>query len=167
MFDEVTTGHSVGSSTGQQTWEVLAVLVLLRAWRPRRVTSSVSFDSVGSLHLLLRLQTLGRGLGIVARAFALDMTDALCLPDVVTHTLGIMINVPDILSRWSSQKVTPRSPSVSTAFLKRAYRHVIPVSFVWAIFHLRMETKMVLNEFVPTKHRSQCKMDGWELCWCC
>ena len=75
MFDEVTMGHSVGASTGQQTWEAFAVLVAVRAWRPcwvqRRVTLSVTTDSAGSSHLLLRLKTKGRGPGIVAREFRL------------------------------------------------------------------------------------------------
>ena len=93
----------IGSSSSQQAFEALAVLVSLRVWshlwRGRRTTIFVRSDSVSALILTLRLKTSGTGTGIIAQELAIDMARGVYRPQVVQHVPGIANKSADILSR--------------------------------------------------------------------
>ena len=96
-------GFTISESAAQQTVESLAVLVALRAWRPRwihrRVFIRVKSDSMSALILTFKLKTSGVGSGIIAREIALDVAQSEYRPNIVEHVPGIDNVVADELSR--------------------------------------------------------------------
>ena len=96
-------GHEQGSSSGQQTWECLALLVALRQWRDDwqhlRAVLEVRADSVASLTMAMSMKAGGRGPGIIARELALLLGDAEFRPSVLSHVPGIANVSADMLSR--------------------------------------------------------------------
>ena len=97
-------GHPLGCSTGQQTWEALALLMALRVWSPlwsgRRVVLSVRSDSVSALMAVLTLSSQGTNTNLIAREMALDIADSIYRPSVIAHIPGICNVIADVLSRW-------------------------------------------------------------------
>ena len=102
-MDEFIFQHKIGESSGQQTWECLAVLVALRTWRHhwqnRRAYVQVKSDSVAALTLMLDLKSGGRGPTIVAREVALELAESSFQPVICQHVPGIANVWPDLLSR--------------------------------------------------------------------
>ena len=98
-------GHELGSSSGQQTWECLVVLVALRQWRHEwqhlRAQLEVRADSVASLTMAMSMKASGRGPGVVARELALLLGDAEFRPTVLSHIPGVANVSADALSRRS------------------------------------------------------------------
>jgi hypothetical protein len=107
-------GHAIGSSSGQQTWEALVVLVALRIWlndwRDVRASLEATSDSVSALTLLLSLKARGAGPAIVAREVALLLGDAAFRPNAVIHTPGVSHVIADALSRRYQPGVAFRVP---------------------------------------------------------
>ena len=101
--DEEIFGHSIGSSTGQQTWECLVVLVALRLWRAEwchsRAQLEVRGDSIAALTMVMNMKASGRGPGIVARELALELGNAEFKPNLFSHIPGIANVSADALSR--------------------------------------------------------------------
>ena len=122
-------GHEIGSSAAQQTFEALAALVALRAWKDhwieQRGTICVRSDSISSLVLVLKLKTSGPGPGIIAREIALDVADALYRPDVVEHVPGVANLICDMLSRQFQPN--PKSKYVLPLQLVHVKELVLPV----------------------------------------
>ena len=96
-------GHESGSSSGQQTWECLAVLVALRLWseewRRERVVLEVRGDSVAALTMAMCMKAGGSGPGMVSRELALLIGEATFRPTVFSHIPGIANVSADGLSR--------------------------------------------------------------------
>ena len=109
-------GYEVGDSAGQQSWECLAPLVALRAWRSRwrsvRIRLSARGDNMTSLQMMLALTAKGPGPSLVARELALEMGDGAYAPDLVEHTPGVANVEADMLSRRHDPTKTWRLPPV-------------------------------------------------------
>jgi hypothetical protein len=94
--------HEIGSSTGQQVWECLAVLIGVSIWsdqwRHDRINLRVRGDNVGALTLLIKLRPSSTALAIVARELALHLVEVSFPPEAV-HTPGVSHVIADKLSR--------------------------------------------------------------------
>ena len=95
--------HELGESSGQQTWEALALLVALRAWKEHWFDKcfclTTKSDSVSALTLLAKLKASGSGPNLVARELALDLGDSAFKPSHFIHTPGVANVLSDRLSR--------------------------------------------------------------------
>ena len=102
-FDYEVFGHEQGSSSGQQTWECLAVLVALRLWADEwlkeRMVLEVRADSVAALTMAMCMKVSGKGPGMVSRELALLLGEAAFRPTVFSHIPGIANVTADGLSR--------------------------------------------------------------------
>ena len=100
--DEGVFGHSIGSSSGQQVWECLAILVGVsiwsKYWRQERINLKVRGDNVGALTLLIKLRPSSAAQAIVARELALHLIEVSFPPEAV-HTPGVPHIIADRLSR--------------------------------------------------------------------
>ena len=100
--DEEIYGHAVGSSTGQQVWECLAVLIGVSIWcdqwRQERINLKVRGDNVGTLTLLIKLRPSSTAQAIVARELAMYLIEVSFPPEAV-HTPGVSHVIADRLSR--------------------------------------------------------------------
>ena len=125
-------GYEVGDSAGQQSWECLAPLVALRAWRSRwrsvRIRLSARGDNMTSLQMMLALTAKGPGPSLVARELALEMGDGAYAPDLVEHTPGVANVEADMLSRrhdptktWSLPPVLASVPETIPPRRDRSY----------------------------------------------
>ena len=120
--------HPIGASSGQQTWECLAVLAALRMWlaphREVRVCLRVRSDSTTALRLLLTLKASGAGPNFIGRELALDLALGSYRPDVGTHVPGVANVGPDALSRMmapgSAKELPPYLRSVERRSRRRA-----------------------------------------------
>jgi hypothetical protein len=106
-----------GDCEGQQIWESLASLVALRQWKGRwlhgRISLKVRGDNMTMLQLLVRLRppTSSKGLGLIARELALDISEAAYAPDISEHLPGIANITADKLSRKFEPGVSWTLPS--------------------------------------------------------
>ncbi len=95
-------GHEIGSSTGQQVWECLAVLIGVAIWsdqwRHDRINLRVRGDNVGALTLLIKLRPSSAALAIIARELAMHLIEISFPPEAV-HTPGVSHVIADKLSR--------------------------------------------------------------------
>ena len=95
--------HPIGCSTGQQTWECLAPLVCLRAWKDfwmnSRAELHTSGDNVTSLEMILNGTGRGEGPSFISRELALDLGDGAYRPALVRHIPGVANEAADFLSR--------------------------------------------------------------------
>ncbi len=93
----------LGSSSGQQVWESLNLLVALRLWADRwhshRATLEVRADNVTSLTMVATMRGRGWALNVIAREVALDFAQAAFRPAVSAHVAGISLSIADTLSR--------------------------------------------------------------------
>ena len=93
-------GHSLGDSSGQQTWKSLYVLVALRCWSSwgvnKRARLTVRGDNVEALQMILQLKAAGSGTSLIVRELALDIAVSNYVPAVAEHIPGI-VNVTDSL----------------------------------------------------------------------
>ena len=126
-LDTALFGFALGDSAGQQTWEALAPLCALRAWRPYwrhcRVRLGARGDNVGSLHLMMELKIRGDGPSKVARELALELGDGAYAPEITEHIPGLSNIDADILSR----KYDPsKAPWESPAFVSGVEETVLP-----------------------------------------
>ncbi len=100
--DEQVFGHSIGSSSGQQVWECLAILIGVSIWTKEwcreRINLRVRGDNVGALTLLIKLRPSSPAQAIVARELALHLIEISFPPEAV-HTPGVSHVVADRLSR--------------------------------------------------------------------
>ena len=91
-----------GTSTGQQLWEALAILVAVDIWashwQQHRIVLKIRGDNVGTLTLLIKMRPDNAKMAIVARGLALRMIELSFPPDAV-HTPGIAHVLADKLSR--------------------------------------------------------------------
>ena len=114
--DVQTLGHPLGSSTGQQTWECLVLLVSLREWLPawqlERAHLEVRSDSVAALTMAMHLKVYGTGPGIIARELAMVIGCATFRPDVFSHVPGLANVTADALSRRYEPGVSFRLPAL-------------------------------------------------------
>ena len=98
-------GLPIGTSEGQQAWECLAALYAMRLWAPQwqhdKLALHLKGDSVAMLSLVLKMQppSHSKSLGILAREIALDMSEAVFEPHVLSHVPGVANCIPDSLSR--------------------------------------------------------------------
>ena len=94
-------GHDIGSSSGQQVWECLAVLIGVAIWsdqwRHERINLKVRGDNVGALTLLVKLRPSSAAQAIVARELALHLIEVSFPPEAV-HTPGVSHVIADRLS---------------------------------------------------------------------
>ena len=115
-MDEDILQHKVGSANGQQAFEALAILVMLRTWAPRwkgrRVKLAVKSDSVSALTVLLKFKTIGEAPGVIAREIALDVAGSVYTPTLVRHIPGVANTVADVLSRWFAPGGPPQLPPI-------------------------------------------------------
>ena len=115
-------GHAIGSSTGQQVWECLAVLIGVSiwtsSWKQERINLKVRGDNVGALTLLIKLRPSSAAQAIVARELAIHLIEVSFPPEAV-HTPGMSHVIADQLSRLSapggSQDVKLLHPSLAGA----------------------------------------------------
>ncbi len=102
QLDEARFGHSIGSCTGQQTWESLAVLVAIRLWAltalSRQCFLEIRSDNTGALEMLSSFRSAAGG-GLIAREIALDLAEGIFEPMQASHISGLSNDVPDALSR--------------------------------------------------------------------
>ena len=100
--DEHIYGCPRGSSTGQQLWEALAILVAVDIWamhwQQHRIILKIRGDNVGALTLLIKMRPDNSKMAIVARELALRMIE-LSFPPDAAHTPGIAHVLADKLSR--------------------------------------------------------------------
>jgi hypothetical protein len=100
--DEAIYGHAIGSSSGQQVWECLAVLIGVciwcDQWKHERINLKVRGDNVGALTLLIKLRPSSAAQAIVARELALHLIEVSFPPEAV-HTPGVSHIIADRLSR--------------------------------------------------------------------
>ena len=101
--DQDILGVQAGDCKGQQVWEALAGLIALRQWavhwQHTPVVLQIRNDNVGALSLFANLKAGSRALNLIAREFALDLGQATCRPQLVTHIPGLTNTVCDALSR--------------------------------------------------------------------
>ena len=92
-----------GSSKGQQTWETLAVLVGLRAWRRfwqhRRCTLAIKGDNKTALSVGLTLRAPAGPVNKLARELSFTYSSAAFEPRAATHVPGVTNVLSDSLSR--------------------------------------------------------------------
>ena len=90
------------------------MLVALRLWASRwaskRIFLRVRGDSVSALTMVLNMTARGEGPSIIAREMALDVADALYVPNVAIHLPGAANCTADLLSRLE-QKGRPALPA--------------------------------------------------------
>lgn len=95
--------HELGSSTGQQTWEALILLIALRQWKSHwrhvRCRLHLRGDNVSALIMVMSMKVKGFGPASIAREIALDLADAIFAPQIASHVPGIANEVCDVLSR--------------------------------------------------------------------
>ena len=100
--DAAVYGHAIGSSSGQQVWECLAVLIGVsiwaKQWRQDRINLRVRGDNVGAFTMLIKLRPSSAAQAIIARELALHLIEASFPPEAV-HTPGISHVIADQLSR--------------------------------------------------------------------
>ena len=121
--DEGIFGQAIGSHTGQQLWEFLALLVALRTWGDRLVNGrtklSLRGDNVGALTLALKLRPKCRNMALIAREIAL-VTGHMAFPPKVLHTPGVAHVLADQLSSCSEEEVNDILKHSSMKFASRA-----------------------------------------------
>ena len=109
LADAVTTedsqilGFEFGPSKSQQATEALCILVCLRHWKKLwatlRSSLVVKSDSVTALTLVLYARARGHTTATIAREVALDVSEGVYRPSVVSHIAGITNFTADALSR--------------------------------------------------------------------
>ena len=105
------------NAAGQQTWEVLAVLVALRLWRTHwqhvRARLCVKTDNFTALAAVAYFKgNTGTGIARLARELALELSNAEFGPDFVAHLPGVANGVADTPSRrFQPQKTCCSSAS--------------------------------------------------------
>ena len=116
-FDTLKFGFALGDEAGQQTWEMLILLVALRHWRGRwehaRVNLQVKSDNLAALTTLtsLKAKALNANFNLIARELALDLGHALYTPSFIVHTPGLSNVLPDWLSRVSQPSRSEPMPA--------------------------------------------------------
>eukprot|EP00971_Amphidinium_carterae_P319005 6341080-Amphidinium_carterae.1 len=112
IHDVTTFDHAIGSSSGQQVWEGLALLVAVRLWSDRLLHPDaqwlVKSDSISTLVLAAKLTSRGIGLRMIAQELALDLAEASNFPLEAQHIPGIDNVAPDALSR----QCAPHAPEL-------------------------------------------------------
>ena len=94
-----------GDPAHNTTWEALAILIALRAWRlPEHVGASleVRSDSMASIQVLFKLASSSPPLNLIAREVALDSAELSAPLDLLTHIPGVSNIIPDHLSRLAA-----------------------------------------------------------------
>ena len=95
-------GLETGTSSGQQVWECLAVLIALDLWSGNwtdaRINLQVRCDNVTALTLLVKMRPGSPQIAIVAREIALRLVEFSFPPDAM-HTPGIAHVLADERSR--------------------------------------------------------------------
>eukprot|EP00971_Amphidinium_carterae_P128476 2544912-Amphidinium_carterae.1 len=116
--DELVLQCRIGDSAAQQTLELLAVLVALRAWRPlwqdAKVELTVKTDSMSALYAVMAMKCKGHGQITVAREIALELADCAFAPRVA-HIRGEHNNIADVLSRLPADSSLAIPPVLSSA----------------------------------------------------
>ena len=101
--DEIRYQYRIGDSSGQQTWEALAILAALRAWRKYwinvKVTLSVQGDNVAALTMAMKLKAQPGAMKAIAREMALEFSHSCIMPHIVQHVPGLTNVLADKLSR--------------------------------------------------------------------
>eukprot|EP00971_Amphidinium_carterae_P351397 6492091-Amphidinium_carterae.2 len=96
-------GFKPGDCRGQQTWECLCVLVMIRLWSDLLLRPGVHWtirtDNTTVLNLITKLSASGEGPSLIAKEIALELSDMAWQPKVASHIPGIDNTIPDILSR--------------------------------------------------------------------
>eukprot|EP00971_Amphidinium_carterae_P342495 6481823-Amphidinium_carterae.2 len=101
--DEEQFGHQIGTSTGQQCWEALALLVAVKIWKrflldPRNLWI-IKSDSISTLVLATKLSVRSPAPQLIAKELALMMAETAAFPQEVHHVPGTLNVQPDALSR--------------------------------------------------------------------
>ena len=94
-----------GDPAHNTTWEALAILIALGAWRlpeHHKVSVEVRSDSMASIQMLFKLASRSPALNLIAREIALDAAELSAPLDVLTHIPGVSNIIPDHLSRLSA-----------------------------------------------------------------
>ena len=88
---------------GQQIWECLAALVVLKVWRHiwtnGRFTLGMRGDNVTALTMTMKFKASSPGVRTIAREVAHLLTSAPYMPIIYEHVPGIVNQVADVLSR--------------------------------------------------------------------
>ena len=120
-------GIVIGSSASQQAAEALAILVALRTWLPKWLSTGTSLrvksDSTSALILTLQMKTRGSATSIIARELALTLAAANFYPAIAEHIPGIANQICDELSR----KHVPGRTFKLPAILKNVTEAVLPI----------------------------------------
>jgi hypothetical protein len=95
---------SLGDSAFTTTWEALAILVAVRAWRTefKCCRFSIRSDSLGALSSIAKMASPSKGLALILREFALDESGQTWGFDTLTHIPGVSNVLADPLSRLSA-----------------------------------------------------------------
>jgi len=105
ITDEDLAIHSIqrGDHRAQQCLEGLATLVALRTWSRfwtnQRVFLHVRGDSITALTMLLEMRAAGTTMMVIAREIALDISESVYSPSLISHIPGISNVLSDTLSR--------------------------------------------------------------------
>ena len=107
-------GVDIGSASGQQIWEALAILVGIRIWGRHfsngKARLQVRGDSMVALSLATRLASPSATLNAIGAEIALDL-ELLNIDEVfTTHTPGRLLNIADDLSRVSAPSSSGELP---------------------------------------------------------
>ena len=102
-FDTAVLLSSIGSSSSQQAFEALAILVSLRLWkrhwRNERCTLAVRSDNISALTMTASMKAKAGCMSTLAREMALDIAEGLYSPNVIEHLPGVTNVIADVLSR--------------------------------------------------------------------
>ena len=96
-----------GDSAHTTLWELLAVLVAIKAWRTQQVGLTVALrsDSLGALSIIAKGSSRNAGVALVAAELQLELAEFSVHISTLTHIPGISNSLPDSLSRlWAPEK---------------------------------------------------------------
>jgi len=145
ITDEDLAIHSIrrGDHRAQQCLEGLATLVALRTWSRfwtnQRVYLHVRGDSITALTMLLEMRAAGTTMMLIAREIALDISESVYSPSLISHIPGISNVLSDTLSRLHapggaySLPVSLRNvPQAQCALRDRAFYRTLAVEDAWS-----------------------------------
>ena len=113
MTDQRMLNKKIGDSTGQQTWELLCVLVALRIWHDwwcnNRAQVHVKSDNIAALIGAANLR--GKA-GLILRELSYTYSLSSFEPAVSEHVPGVCNSFADCLSRWWEPGVAQSLPAL-------------------------------------------------------
>jgi hypothetical protein len=102
--DERTFGLTIGEAAGTTTWEALAILVAVRAFRPRSggVRIRLRSDSLSTLFAVSSMKAKAPGLSLIMAELALERAELDTDISECVHIPGVTNTIADALSRLSA-----------------------------------------------------------------